>query len=258
MNICLNNININYIKEGEEGSCVLLLHGWGSNITLFNSMIDTLKASHIVYAFDMPGFGNSEEPKEAWNVDSYTDFIIDFIKTMKIEKLSILGHSFGGRIIIKLANRKNLPFEIDRLVLLDSAGIKPKNNGSKSCKSKFYKFCKNIVSKKPIKKMFPGALDSLKSKFGSEDYKNATPLMREILVKTVNEDLEPLLKNIENPTLLVWGELDTATPFSDAKIMEENIKDSGIVKIEGAGHYSFLDNPILVNSVLEKFFEDKK
>ena len=101
--------------------------------------------------------------------------------------------------------------------------------------------------------MFPNALESLKKKFGSEDYRNASPMMRDILVKVVNEDLEPLLPNIKQSTLLIWGTEDTATPLSDAKIMENLIPDAGIVEVKGAGHYSFLEQPQLVNVVLDSF-----
>lgn len=257
MNIRIKDININYLKEGSNGSNILLLHGWGSNIGLFSSMIEKLSKEHVIYALDLPGFGKSDEPHDSWSVDDYVDFVIDFIREMDIKQISILGHSFGGRIIIKMANRDNLLFEIEKLVLLDSAGIKPKSNGSTSFRSRYYKFCKKILVLKPIKKMFPNALDNLKSKFGSEDYKNATPRMRDILVKTVNEDLTDLLENIRYETLIVWGENDDATPLSDAKIMESKIKDSRLVVVKGTGHYSFIENDAYVNTVLCDFFNNE-
>lgn len=257
MNVDISGINVNYIKEGESGSAILLLHGWGSNLTLFEAMINSLKKEHVVYALDLPGFGNTEEPDFAWNVDNYTDFVIKFIKEMKIESLSILGHSFGGRIIIKLLNRENLSFKVEKIVLLDSAGIKPKNNGSNTFRAKYYRFAKKIVTSRIVKKIAKNAEDNLKSKFGSEDYKNATPLMRDVLVKTVNEDLTDLLQNIKVPTLLVWGDKDIATPLGDAEIMKERIEDAGLVVVKGGSHYSFLDNPVYVNTVLLDFFKDR-
>lgn len=165
---------------------------------------------------------------------------------MNIKKLSLLGHSFGGRVILKLATRDNLKFEIDKLVLIDIAGIK--HEMKKTFKQKIYK-----VSFPIIKKISPKLLNKIKTKVGSSDYRNATPMMRDILVKTVNEDLSLLIPNIKNSTLIIWGENDTATPYSDAEYLNKNIKDSGIVKIENAGHFSFLENPYLVNKVLESF-----
>lgn len=248
----INNIETNYIKEGKSDRTILLLHGWGANIDLFRGIINHLSTKYTVYALDMPGFGKTAEPKTAWCVDDYVDFVIKFIEKMKIDKLSLLGHSFGGRVIIKLANREKLSFELDKLILVDSAGILPKNK-KKTIKTRVYKTLKLIVGNNITKKVFPNALENLKKKFGSEDYKNASPIMRNVLIKVVNEDLEPLLPTIKQSTLLIWGTNDTATPLSDAKTMEKLIPDAGIVEIKGAGHYSFLENPQLVNAVLDSF-----
>ena len=135
---------------------------------------------------------------------------------------------------------------------MDSAGILPKNK-KKTMKTRVYKTLKVIVGNNITKKVFPNALENLKKKFGSEDYRNASPMMRNVLVKVVNEDLEPLLPTIKQSTLLIWGTNDTATPLSDAKIMEKLIPDAGIVEVKGAGHYSFLEQPQLVNAVLDSF-----
>lgn len=168
---------------------------------------------------------------------------------MNISSLSLLGHSFGGRIIIKLSNRKDLNFKINKLVLIDGAGIR--HEVKKTFKQKTYKIIFPI-----IKKISSKMLNKIKTKVGSADYRNATPMMRDILVTTIHEDLSYLIPTINYPTLLVWGENDTATPYSDAVYMNEHIKDSGIVKIENAGHFSFLDNPYLVNKVLESFLKN--
>lgn len=181
-----------------------------------------------------------------WDVDKFADLTEKFIQKMNINHLSLLGHSFGGRVIIKLVNRDNLKFKIDKVVLVDSAGIR--HEPKKTLKQKIYKIAFPI-----IKKISPKFLNKIKTKVGSADYRNATPMMRDILVKTIHEDLSSLIPNIKNSTLIIWGENDTATPYSDAEYMNQNIKDSGIVKIENAGHFSFLENPYLVNKVLESF-----
>lgn len=254
MNIKIQDINTNYIVKG-EGKNILLLHGWGSKLDLFGTIIENLSKNNKVYAIDLPGFGGTDEPKEAWDVDRYVDFVIEFIEKMNIKELSILGHSFGGRVIIKLVNRQNLNFKVDKLVLVDSAGIKPEKSKKTSMKTKVYKVLKILVGNKIVSKIFPNLLNNIKKKFGSEDYRNATPIMRDTLVKTVNEDLTDLLPNIKQSTLLIWGDKDTATPIEDAKKMESLIKDSGLVTVEGAGHFSFLEQPILINRVLDSFFK---
>lgn len=81
--------------------------------------------------------------------------------------------------------------------------------------------------------------------------------MRAIMSKVVNEDLTPLLSSVSKPTLLIWGENDTATPISDAKKMEQLIPDAGLVSFPGCGHYSFLENPIQFKAVLNSFLSTR-
>lgn len=256
MRINIENLETNYLDKG-DGEVLLLLHGWGSSIEPFMNIINNQSISKRIIAVDMPGFGQTQEPDKGWNVDDYVDFIINFIKTLEIKELSILGHSFGGRVIIKMVNRKDLPFKIKKLVLVDSAGIKPKQTKT-NLKVKFFKMAKKCLSNKIMLKLMPNAIEKLKNKFGSEDYKNASTIMKQTLVKVINEDLEDLLSTIKQPTLLIWGDKDTATPIEDAKMMEKLIPDSGLVVVEGAGHYSFLENPLLTNRVLDVFLKEEK
>ncbi|MDE5764974.1 MAG: alpha/beta hydrolase [Ruminococcus sp.] len=255
----VNGININYEQKG-EGEMIVLLHGWGSNIKLFANLIELLSKKYMVVAMDMPGFGGSDEPPSAWCVDDYVDFVIDFIRDYGTDKVMLLGHSFGGRVIIKMNSRKNLPFEIKKVILVDSAGILPPKSNKKSFRTRWYKFCRSVLSVGIVQKLAPNALEKLRVKYGSADYAAASPLMRQVLVKVVNEDLEPLLPNIKCPSLLVWGVNDTATPLSDGEKMEKLIPDSGLVKLENAGHYSFLEQQYTFNRVMSSFMkleEDK-
>lgn len=255
MNIKIDDLNINYIVRG-EGKNILLLHGWGCDINIFNKMINHLSKNNKVYALDLPGFGKSDEPKVPWNANDYADLIVKFINKINIKKLSILGHSHGGRTIIKMFS-KEMPFEIDKVILVDSAGIKNKKNIDKSFKVKFIKLLKSIIFNKFTNKLFPGLLNKLKSRMGSVDYRSATPVMRDTLVKLVNEDLTDILPNINVPTLLIWGEMDTATPLEHAYKMEKLIPNAGLVLLKGRTHYSFLEEPDTVNRVLDSFLGGK-
>ena len=250
----VDNIRINYEQKG-SGDLIVLLHGWGSNIKLFSNLIDLLSKKYTVVAMDMPGFGESQEPPSAWCVDDYVDFVIKFLADYDVKQVMLLGHSFGGRVIIKLNSRKDLPFTVSKVILVDSAGILPPKSNKKSWRTRKYKMGKAFLSTKIMRKIAPNALEKLRVKYGSADYVAASPLMRQVLVKVVNEDLEPLLPNIKCPTLLIWGVNDTATPISDGEKMEKLIPDAGLVKLENAGHYSFLEQQFLFNRVMCSFMK---
>ncbi|MBR5586472.1 MAG: alpha/beta hydrolase [Clostridia bacterium] len=250
MNITIDGININYETFG-EGSDVLVLHGWGADIPAVRPIANALCAKFKVWLVDLPGFGKSDMPGEDWDVYSYADFVKKFADEAGIVNPVLIGHSFGGRLSIILSAKKlmNPP----KIILVDSAGIKPKHGLDYYCKVYTYKLMKRVAAlagklSKPLE-------DKIKSQFGSADYKNANPLMRTVMVRVVNEDLTYLLKDISCPTLLFWGEKDDATPLSDAKKMEKLIPDAGVVTVAGGGHYSYIDNFPLFNAVANKFLE---
>lgn len=251
MNMKIGGINVNYFLMGENAGdeAVVMLHGWGANIELFRNMAEPVSTKYPVIAPDMPGFGETAEPESVWTVDDYTDFIIEFIKNTGFKKVILLGHSFGGRVIIKLVNRKNLPFTVTKLILVDSAGIRPEKTAEQIKKEKIMKFGKKLLSGTPK------LLEKMQSMVGSADYKAASPQMKKILINVVNEDLTHLLPEIKQETLLVWGTLDTATPIKDAEKMEELIPNAGLARIEGVGHYSFLENPIVFDAIMESYLE---
>lgn len=250
--IKIKDLEVNYIKKG-NGKAVLILPGWGTTIDTYMSLINNISTYRTVYCLDMPGFGNSSEPESSWNLDDFVDFVLNFIKELNLDDIDIIGHSNGGRIIIKLMNYPKLNLKINNIILIGSAGIVNKIPLSKRFKVSLFKICKKIIELKLIKLVFPNLLNKLKNKFGSEDYKKASPVMKQCLVNLVNEDLRKYLPNINVPTLLIWGENDTATPISDAKIMEELIPDSGLVKVENCSHYVFLERPAYVNKIINNF-----
>ena len=248
----VKGLRVNYEVKG-QGETVVLLHGWASSLQTYRALMEQLSAKYRVIAVDFPGMGNSEEPKEPWDVEGFADFVLAFLEQFDIKKLSLVGHSYGGRVIIKLANRA-LPFAIDKIVLIDSAGIKPPASKKKNARQRVYKIGKWFLSLKPVAKLFPTALEKLKVKFGSADYAAASPMMRQCLVKAVNEDLTHLLPGIKATTLLVWGDRDTATPLRDAQLMEKTIPGAGLEVIPGTGHFSFVENPYLFGRIMASYF----
>ena len=247
----INGLKINYIKKG-KGKTVLILPGWGTVINTYHPLIESISTYANVICLDMPGFGESDEPKESWDIDSFIEFTKEFIKSQNIKELDLIGHSNGGRIIIKLMSQK-LDFKVGKIILMGSAGIVHKKTFKQKLRVKIFKIGKKIASSKLMKKIYPEMLENLQSRFGSADYRNASPVMKQTMVKVINEDVREYLPNIKVPTLLIFGEFDTATPVADAKIMEKMIPDAGLIVVKGCTHYAFLENPGYVNLIIKNF-----
>lgn len=239
MIVDIEKIKINYICQG-EGEDVLILHGWGANIDTVMPIVNLLKTHFKVYAVDLPGFGKSEKPKEVFGSEDYARVVKEFLDKMGIKKVILIGHSFGGKLSIILGSK--YPEMVEKIVLINSAGLIPKRGLKYYIKVYSFKLLKFLYKSFFFWLDKEEKMEKFYKKFGSTDYREADGIMRRILVKVVNENLKPILGEIKAPTLLIWGDKDTATPLYMGKIMEREIPDSGLVVLEGAGHYSYLDD----------------
>lgn len=236
-----------------EGRPLILMHGWGCDHTTVRSIAAVAAATHTVYNIDFPGFGASQEPAEVWGVEEYTRLIEELVRHEGIENPVLIGHSFGGRVSILYSSRN----KTDKVILVDAAGIKPRRSLKYYLKVYSFKTAKRFWQLVLGKEKAAARIDAARAKRGSSDYASASPMMRRILSKVVNEDLTDRLPLIYAPTLLIWGENDTATPLSDAKKMSRLIPDAGLVSFAGCGHYSFLENPGQFRAVLSSFLKSK-
>lgn len=214
----------------------------------FDKMVISLKQKFRITRIDLPGFGMSDEPTDGWTVNDYVKFLRKFINDYQLEDAFLLGHSFGGRIAIKYASK----YKVTKLVLVSSAGI-VHNRFKKNFSILNYKIKKFFYKKLKLTKKY---LDLVNSS-GSEDYKNATKVMKKTLSKVVKEDLKKEIKKISSPTLLIWGKEDQITPYKDAIIINKLIKSSGLVSFDDCGHFSYLENCQDIVLILENFFGDR-
>ena len=186
-----------------------------------------------------------------WNIDDYCEFVKKFISVVGLENPILIGHSHGGRVILKLVGSGMM--SPPKIVLLDSAGLIPKKTAKQKMRAKSFKAIKKVLTLPVIKNHSEGLLDKARRHYGSADYNAAPEMFRKTMVSLVNTDLRGLLPNIKCPTLLIWGENDTATPLSDAKIIESLIPDAGLCVIKGTGHYSFCERPYEASAILRSF-----
>jgi pimeloyl-ACP methyl ester carboxylesterase len=242
----IKDVYVNFIQYGNKsGKNIVLLHGWGQNIEMMDPIGKRLQKDFYITIIDLPGFGKSSEPTYGYTVYDYFEIVDELLRKLKIKNPIMIGHSFGGRISIIYAAKKG----VEKLVLLASPFKRSVKKNT--FKIKLLKFLKKVPVVKELESY-------MKTKIGSRDYRNATPIMRLILVNTVNEDLTEYLKQIELPTLLIWGDLDTEAPLEDAKYAETIMKDAGLIIYQGATHYAYLERINEVINVLNVFLKEGK
>ncbi|MDD6224352.1 MAG: alpha/beta hydrolase [bacterium] len=241
------DISIFYEVYGDHPKSVVILPGWGDTRKTFRYIISYLSNFFTVYVIDYPGFGESPFPNRNLTIFDYADSIHQFLKENNIQNSILIGHSFGGRIIITLAGYYQ--YSYSNIILMDSAGIKP----PVTIRTYFRKMSYQLLMKfsrllpKKWKKNYRKKIFSL---FASDDYRNLTTNMRETFKNIVNYDLSDYLKNIRSRVLLIWGNQDTATPIRDARIMNRSIADSELIILDKVGHFPYLERPDLINRII--------
>lgn len=239
----IKNLDIHYVDYGnKEGDTFLLLHGWGQNIEMMKPVGDAFQKNYRVVILDLPGFGSSAEPTTVWTIYDYVEFLQEFITTLKIKNPILLGHSFGGKIALLYASR----YPVKKLIV---------------CGSPYRKEIKELSMKtkvlKSLKKV-PGLnkLESFAKKhIGSTDYRQASKMMRDIMVEHVNLDITEEVKKIKSSTLIIWGDQDEAVPLECAYELEKMIPDAGVVLYPGCTHYAYLEGLKKTINVVRVFLE---
>jgi pimeloyl-ACP methyl ester carboxylesterase len=238
---------------GGEGPSVLLLHGWGSHAGLMWPLAERLlKLGYRVYVPDLPGFGQTPPPATTWTIYDYAAFVVAYLDAVGVERTHLIGHSFGGRLGLVLGAES--PERLVKMVLIDSAGVKPPSSGSANARLRVYKGVRDALAQVGLKGLSDRLRGWYNDRYGSADFKNAGPL-RETFVKVVNEDLLPYAARVRPPTLLLWGEADEDTPVWMAKQLEAQIPDAGLHTFPGAGHYSYLERLADTTRIIDYFFK---
>lgn len=248
----IDGLKIRYIDQG-SGTPVLLLHGWGVEASVYHLIIDHLSARYRVVAPDLPGFGGSQEPDRPWDSTDFAAFVEKFAAAVQVRDPVLIGHSNGGRIILRLASRPEAALRAKKIVLIDSAGLPARHGPEYYLKVSAFKAGKAVLRLPGVRRLFPQAEEKWKARHGSSDYQKASEVMRRTMVRLLHEDLTDCLPKIQASTLLIWGDQDTATPLADAKIMEKQIPDAGLVVLEGTGHFSFAEKWGQCSRVLDAF-----
>ena len=242
MELTAKGVRVHYEQMGERGKNVLLLHGWGCSIQHFQPIAQDLSKDYRVTVIDFPAHGASGRPPEPWGVPEFAACTKDLIEQLGIAPCDIIAHSFGGRVALWLA--ANEPQLVSRLVLTGGAGLRKEPTPEQKKRSEEYKKKKekllNLTKLPLVGGMAQKSLKALQDKYSSPDYKALDDEMKKTFVKGINQDLTPLLPQIQASALLIWGENDTETPLWMGQKMEQDIPDAGLVIFENDDHFAYL------------------
>lgn len=237
-------------EYGDEGTgpTVLLLHGWQDSLDTFQPLSQQLVNNFRLVSLDLPGFGNTDLPPQAWTVSDYANFVAHFVDKLQLKPLCLIGHSFGGRIILKGVGNATLSTE--KIVLIAAAGVTTQTP-NKLGWGILAKAGRAFLSIPPLSLLKESARKKLYSHLGS-DYNTAGQL-KETFLNVIGEDLSQDAQRITKPTLLIWGDADTATPLADGQRLNALMPNSKLEAIAGANHFVHQSHPQEVGQLIKTF-----
>jgi pimeloyl-ACP methyl ester carboxylesterase len=253
--ITVANLPLSHAVLGDADlPAILLLHGWGASIDLVWPLAEWLAAAgYRVHAIDLPGFGESSPPPAAWSVFDYAKHVMAYCDAAGLDRFHLFGHSFGGRLGLIIGAEHG--DRVIKMVLSDSAGVRPKTPLSTQMRLKTYKGIRDGLNAIGLTSVSDRLRGWYNRRYGSADFQAASGIMRETFVKVVNQDLLDYAARVKPSTLLLWGERDHDTPVTQGQLLEKTIPDAGLVVFPGAGHYSYLDNLVETVRVMDYFFK---
>lgn len=222
---------MHYYEHGKKTNPPLvLLHGWGLEGERYQKLAKALSQDFRVIVPDMPGFGKTNLPPKAYEVDDYGRRVKGFLTEQGINNAHFIGHSFGGRVLIKMANK--YPDLVESVVLTGAPGVErfiPKRTAKRVLYWSAAKGMKGLSFLPPIKR--------LKNRFYADrDFGKVEGIMKDTFLKVIRERLDTEAKNIQQPTLLLWGLKDQMAPAKDAEKMLKLIPNSYLKMFTKSGH----------------------
>ena len=251
--LVIDGIAINEVILG-EGDPILMLHGWGANVTLLQPLADRLiQFGYKIYMLDLPGFGTSADPSVSYTIFDYAKLCIRYLDHHNLDRVLLFGHSFGGRLGLILGS--GYADRIEKMLLSDSAGIKTEPPIHQRIRLKIYQSIRDGLYKIGAKSIAKSLRETYNKRYGSTDYQQVSGVMRQTFINVINQDLLDYAKRVSVPTILIWGDKDEDTPLWQGKILERAIPDAALIVYEGAGHYAYLDFPDKTARIMDALFK---
>lgn len=251
--ILIDDLEVNY-KTAGEGKPLLILHGWGGSS---NSWLEVQKIlaskGYKVITPDLPGFGKTPSPRKAWEIGDYTDFFSQFIEKLGLEKIILLGHSFGGRISIRFTSLH--PERLEFLILCGSAGVKLPATLTQKIIYIIARIGNFIFTPKLLRRFKDWVRNNFYMLIRQRDYRKVKGTMRETFKKVIPQDLSSDLPKIKTKTLIIWGARDKTVPIKAAYIIKEKIPNSNLEIMPRIAHTPHLEAPEKLSEVILNFIK---
>lgn len=275
--ITLNDLEVNYIKEGSGEKTLVFVHGLSSNADAWSKNIEALKTTYTCVALDLPGYGKSSKPDVNYTPTYFAEVVFQFIEKLKLQNVVLIGHSMGGQASVKLASQH--PEAIKKLVLVAPAGLEQFSEASAKMMASFLtaesvkntseaQIVKNYAlnfyeQPEEVSKMIADRIRIIEASDFDAHCNAIVKSVSGMLHDPITNDLQAVYQ----PTLVIFGDQDmlipnryfnpTLTTKTVGEIALNQIKNARLEFVENAGHFVQFEKPSEINALIHEFIEEK-
>jgi pimeloyl-ACP methyl ester carboxylesterase len=250
-----------FVKVG-SGPALLLLHGLGADHTTWDPVIDQLARRYTVIAPDLLGHGQSAKPRADYTLGGYANGMRDLLTVLGIERVTLVGHSFGGGVAMQFAYQ--FPERTERLVLVGSGGLGPHVTPViRMISTPGFEFLMAPLTLPGVRHVTAAAMRGLK-RTGIKEFRDFDEVAA--IYETFQEyDARSAIAHVTRavvdwrgqivtmadraylteamPLCVIWGEDDRVIPATHASLASELAPSARVEIIANAGHFPHKDHP---------------
>jgi pimeloyl-ACP methyl ester carboxylesterase len=255
----VNGFPISYLRAG-GGPPLVLLHGIGGNATQVRLQLDSLSDDYTVVSWDAPGYGDSADPATNWTMADYADVLAGFLDTLDLERVHLLGQSWGG--VLAAEFYRHHPARVRSLVLSDTfagGGAQPEAERQAGLQARLHAL-ETMTPAEMAKSRAPAVLaddppaavlaevEAMLAEIRPTGYRQAAIVL-------AGADERDVLPTIRVPALVIAGDQDRIVPLSAAEYLRDHIPGARLVMIPDAGHLASQEQPQRYNAELRAFLK---
>jgi len=243
-----DGVKIFYLAEGSGEEVIILIHGLGENHETWKEQIPFLKNLDFkVLALDLRGHGSSEIPKKKIEMEDFAEDVLAVLKNEGVEKVNCIGYSMGALVVLETYKKR--PDIFKKIVLEAFIPQYPPAQTEVLINMSMDEIASQ-VAEYAVWREAPREL--------KEDiYRIISQTNKEVYIESAeaatSKSYDSLLYEIEQPTLLIYGQYDFICPPEIGEQVKEKIKNSKFVVIENVGHMPHRENPSKFNSIVKDF-----
>ena len=249
MQVVVDSLLTHYEQTG-KGKTILFLHGWADSAKGMQPLWQALAAQYQIVALDLPGFGGTDAPPNVWGLPDYAQFVAHFLQKTRLAPYAVVAHSNGGAIALRAIAQQLLAPK--KLVLMASAGIRGVNKSRLRALRVIAKAGKVLAAPLP-----PRVQRRLRAKLyhsaGSDML--VAPHLQETFKKVVADDVRGDAAQVQVPTLLIYGQQDTAAPPWFGEAFHQILPTSTLMVLTAAGHFVHQDETAKVARAIQEFLQ---